>query len=99
MKGRFNKNLNRLWAATEERRVYPAHWEQEDEVLKAAKPISGKSMRQLLAGSNYSSLEAEDGSRCWYFAERPKFAASERYYIELVHELDKPDYLFVRRAG
>lgn len=99
MKGSIKKQINRLWRATEERRVFPAHWEWEDEVIKPAKPIRGKLLQCLLAGENYKRLEAEDGSRCWLFAERPKFRANELYYIQLIHENDKPDFMVILRAS
>ena len=63
MRGRVKKVMKRLWRATEKRTVYPDHWYYEDEITKVAKPIRGKSMRHLLAGTNYAKLESDSKGR------------------------------------
>lgn len=98
MRGRTKKALNRLWRATEERTVYPDHWHYEDEIAKSAKPIRGKSMRHLLAGTNYAKLESDSACRYWFFSGRPRFNTSHRYYIELVHKVDDYAFMYIRRA-
>lgn len=98
MKGKEKKDMKRLWRATEKRTVYPDHWYYEDEITKVAKPIRGKSMRHLLAGTNYAKLESDSKGRYWFFSGRPKFNPSRLYYIEYVHKVDDLDFLYIRRA-
>lgn len=62
MKGRIKKQMNRLWEATEEVRIFPGHWDAKDEVLKPAKPINGKACAACWLARIMAALKRKTGS-------------------------------------
>lgn len=96
MKGTIKKQMNRLFGATAIVRTYPEWMGYEDEVRKTAKPMSGKYMRRLLAGMNYSRV---DGDGLWAFASRPKFNPNREYILYWEDKGDDGQELTVVPAG